>query len=654
MFRTLHLILALTLTSSSLFAKPRKYDKETEINASTDSKFTISSGWSFDEETKKLTAPESDLTIYLIERKTEKDLDALALDVWKSVNPNFDLPVKQKYSPPPEDGWEQLRQVVYETPTKENRTVISLVKIYKEKAFVFLLDSSNSSLSKRGAQIQIVSETWVASEIKKEDLSKNKIKTFSTVEAKEMDKFILKSMKELSLPGAAIGIIQDGKLVYRKGFGVKSLGKNEKVTPETLFMIGSTTKPLTTLMLAKLVETGKLKWDSPIHDVLPTFQLEDKKITSQFQIKHTACACTGMPRRDMEFIFGSLSTSPEDVLQQLHSMKPTTGFGETFQYSNSLVAVGGFAGAQAYNMGSDLFTKYENVMNDLVFKPLDMKSTRVKATSQDNVANAHARNLQGKMTEIPSAFDDSVYAVAPAGSIWSNIDDMANYVMMELRNGKSADGKILYSEEQILKRRTSQVKLDQTTNYGLGLFLENNKGITIVGHAGNIFGFTHDLFFLPDHGVGMIIQTNAGGVNGFRSALKQKLLEILLAAKPQSEEMLQFSKSVYKQNSEKTRERISVKAKDNDWISKYVGTYSNKYLGEARIQKNGSKYKFITSRWTSDIATAKEKNGELLLALTTPPWSGGMQLRVSQDPRKLILDDEQVKYEYGIVEDKTK
>lgn len=514
---TLIFISVLVFFNTQANSSPKKYEKETEIEFSSTSKFKISAGWSYDESSKKLTSPEGDLSVYLVEAKAEADLEKQSLAEWKKIKPDFSFSVLQKVSPPAKDGWDKIMQIIYEVPAKENRTVLTAIKVFKESAYILLLDSSNAGLSKRASQLQIVGDTWHPADLQKEDLSKNKVKKFTEEDRKEMDSFILHAVKELSIPGASVAIVQDGKEIYRKGFGVKKLGSNEKVTPETLFMIGSTTKPLTTLMLASLIEKKKLKWDTPIKSVLPSFDLQDPKVTSQFLIKHTACACTGMPRRDMEFVFGSLSKTAEDTMNQLHSMKPTTGFGETFQYSNHLVAVGGFAGASVYNKGTDLFSKYVNAMQDLVFTPLEMTATRVIPTETDSkqLASPHSRNFDGKMVSFPQKLDDMVYPIAPAGSIWSNVDDLSKYVLMELNLGKSSDGKPIYSQEQIINRRTSGVKIDETTTYGLGLFLENSKGVKIIGHGGNTMGFTHDLFFLPDHNIGMIVQANAGACPSF-------------------------------------------------------------------------------------------------------------------------------------------
>ena len=119
----------------------------------------------------------------------------------------------------------------------------------------------------------------------------------------ELMDFIEQSRVLCNIPGAAIGIVQDGKLIHSQGFGVKQLGSQDVVTPETQFMIGSTTKSLTTLMMAKLVDEAKFSWDTPVTKVLPTFELGDKQTTDKLLMKHTVSANTGMPRRDVEMMF---------------------------------------------------------------------------------------------------------------------------------------------------------------------------------------------------------------------------------------------------------------------------------------------------------------------------------------------------------------
>jgi len=647
MLRIIFFLLVISLIG---FASNTRYEKETHITLKDKSTFVISADWQFDPEAQKLLSPEGDLTLWLIQTPFTGNVEALSNSLWKKVESQFDYKVRQIFSPPSRDGWEQIHQVAYEVPAKANRSVVSVVHILKGTAYVVLVDGTNAALDKRGPQLQIVAETWRPEGLKKEDLNQNKIKPFSSENAADWNGFIQAAITDLKIPGAQVAIVQNGAVVYQNTFGVKELGKPDKVTENTLFMIGSTTKPLTTLMLSKLVESGKLSWDTPIMSVLPEFELTDKSTTARFLIRHAACACTGMPRRDLEFVFGSKSGSASDTLRQLHSMSPTTGFGETFQYSNPLVAVGGFAGGNVYTPGKDFQAKYEKAMSELVFSPLGMDSTRVTPNKLDTpkLASPHSRGYDSRMTPFAGSLDETmVLPISPAGSIWSNVGDLSKYIAMELRNGKGPNGDVLFSEEQISKRRSPGVKVDDDTTYGLGLFIETNKGIQIIHHGGNTLGFTSDLLFLPNHNVGMVVLTNASGVNGFRSALKQKLLESFLGAEPKSQELIRFSEKVYEEMRKKIREQVSINSKSTQWIGNYVGKYENADLGpvEISLQKTG-KFLFSTPRWKSEIGSKKESTGEKLLSLTSVPWSGGTELRVVPKPKKLILDDAQVKYEF--------
>lgn len=643
------LILLLAVSGKQVWAAMTGYDKETQVTLKGGSAFTISPGWSFDEFANKLQSPERDLTVYIIQSPFSGDAEGMVKAAWKSVYKKINYKILQKTLPPPTDGWEYVQQITYEVPVAENKTVLAVVRVFKGTAFIILVEGSNAAMDRRGPQLQIVVDTWRPVGMKKENLSERKTKKFTQADAAELDRFITQSIDALKIPGTAVAVVQDGKLVYRKGFGLKRLGSQEKIEPDTLFMIGSTTKPLTTLMLAKLVEEGKLQWDTPIYSVLPQFSLADKDVSKKFLIKHAACACTGMPRRDMELVFGSKINSADDMLRQMHSMTPTTGFGETWQYSNQLVATGGYAGAHVYAGGSDLFSAYEEAMRDLVFLPLNMSSTRVKPGVYDlpKLAWPHARGYDGNPLPIDMEIENTLYPIGPAGCIWSNIDDLSKYVLMELRNGKDENGKSLYAEEQILKRRTPGVKVDNDTKYGLGLFIENDKGATVVHHAGDTLGFSSHMMFLPDNGIGMVILCNSSNfsVGGFRKSMKQKLLEVFLGAEPKAKDMIDFAVKNCQELNDKQHERVSISPTDLHWVSDYLGKYHNKDLGPFELAQKDGKIRIITPHWTSDVGSAHEQTGEKLIGLVSPPWLGG-EMRVQMRPqRKLIFDDAQVKYE---------
>jgi CubicO group peptidase (beta-lactamase class C family) len=134
-------------------------------------------------------------------------------------------------------------------------------------------------------------------------------------------------MELTGVPGVSVGVYQDGRIVLAEGYGVRELGKPERVDADTRFMIASNTKAMTTLMLAKLVDEGKLEWGTRAASVLPSFKLGDADVTSRVLIKHLICACTGMPRQDLEWLLEFEGVSADGVMALLGTMQPTSDFG---------------------------------------------------------------------------------------------------------------------------------------------------------------------------------------------------------------------------------------------------------------------------------------------------------------------------------------
>ena len=156
-------------------------------------------------------------------------------------------------------------------------------------------------------------------------------KTAATLDAARIAKltaFVESAQAQLKVPGVALGIIQGGKVVFAGGFGVRQVGKPAKVDADTKFAIASNTKALTTLMLAKLVDEKRLAWDTAATTLLPSFKLGDADTTSRVLVKHLICACTGMPRQDMEWLLEFGDLTPAKVMTALGRMQPTTKFGE--------------------------------------------------------------------------------------------------------------------------------------------------------------------------------------------------------------------------------------------------------------------------------------------------------------------------------------
>jgi CubicO group peptidase (beta-lactamase class C family) len=292
---------------------------------------------------------------------------------------------------------------------------LAFVRRLGERAFVNLFRGTTAGLGRRGAQLMEAVGSWKPAGYSEKSLKDAIAPAWSEEYSRQLKEFVATAMTGAKIPGVSIAIVQGGRVVYAEGFGTRNLDDQSPVTPRTRFMIGSTTKPLTTLLMAKLVDEKKLSWSTPVVDLLKGFELGDAT-TSQLQLRHTASASTGMPRQDTEFVFKYSGITPEDRIAQMKSMMPTTGFGETFQYSNFLVAAGGYAAGRAYHPSAPLEESYESAVNELVFGPLGMKDTFLQQedAQKGDAALPNAVNFDGNISRIPLHLEIAVQSVAPA------------------------------------------------------------------------------------------------------------------------------------------------------------------------------------------------------------------------------------------------
>src|SRR5438552_4868146 len=163
-------------------------------------------------------------------------------------------------------------------------------------------------------------------------------------------------------------------------------------------MAASNTKGMTTLLLSELVDERKLKWDQPVIEVYPSFKLGDAETTKKVLVKHLVCACTGLPRQDLEWIFEFKNATPTSSLALLGTMQPTSPFGEVFQYSNLMASAAGYVGAHLYYPDRELGAAYDEAMEKMIFIPLGMTSTTfdMARAQKGNHASPHGDNVDGK------------------------------------------------------------------------------------------------------------------------------------------------------------------------------------------------------------------------------------------------------------------
>ena len=244
-------------------------------------------------------------------------------------------------APPARDGWDAVANLVYETTTAEQRSVWATARRKGDTWYVSLFDGTKAGWGRRFPQAQIADKSLRVPGLVRESFLGKPAHALDAGRLAALRAFLVEAQRQLQIPGLAIAVVQGGEVVLAEGLGVRQLGKRAPVTADTLFRVASMSKPLTTLMMARLVDEGAFTWDTPAAALLPGFALGDPETTRKLTMKYTVCACTGLPRQDLEAIFDGAGKTPERMLAGMQRMTPTTGFGETFQYNNQMVAAGG-------------------------------------------------------------------------------------------------------------------------------------------------------------------------------------------------------------------------------------------------------------------------------------------------------------------------
>lgn len=605
----------------------------------------VPGGWNVIHERAPLVVlgPESDVKMSFLAYDDSGRAEQLFRAAWRDAEPGFDLPVRQKVEMPGTGGWDKVTQVTYDTPESESRLALAIARMLGSRAYVTLIDGTKAGFSRRSAQVAELHNGWKPEGLKEPSLVGISPRTFGEEEQRAMKDFVAWSTQWFDVPGVSLAVVQNGRTVFAEGFGVRRAGGGDPVEPTTRFMIGSSTKPLTTLMMARLVDSGHFTWTTPVTEVLPGFALADSDVTQRLEMRHTVCACTGMPRRDFDLVFRFRGVRPEDRIAEMKGMSPTTGFGETFQYSNYLVAAGGYAAAHSYVPDVTLGEAYERSMQQLVFEPLRMQQSSVRPIDSPLDAAPHARDLEGNSVPIDPVLEQFADATAPAGSVWSTVLDMARYISCELRNGLNEDQQQIVSTENLLARRRSAVKIDGKTSYGLGLIITEQQGLAELKHGGNMRGFTSEMLFLPDHGVGLVVLTNLGLANLFLAAVEQKFVEILFGAESKADAMVRAAKKANDDSLASTRERVKTDPASIEWIGKFTGGYVSNELGLATIVQVGDKFRFETEAWSSDLGSEEQPDNSRQIVFTSPAWRG-IKLQLTDDPSTLLLDGGQTRY----------
>jgi len=591
-----------------------------------------------------LTAPEGDSWVALVDVQATGPDEALAAG-WRAYKPDAKWPVKVTHDLPDKDGWSQRRVYEYRTSPNEKREVAALVSYSGSNWTVVIEDLADAVAGKRGAQVTLILGRLLPKGYSRESFAGKKANALDQARIAELVRFIESGQKVLGVPGIAFGLVQDGKVVFADGFGTKELGSSDKPDADTLFMVASNTKAMTTLLLARLVDEHRMSWETPVTTLLPSFRLGDAQTTHSVLVKHLICACTGMPRQDLEWIFEYGKITPGSSLSLLGSMQPTSKFGELFQYSNLMAAAAGYTGAYVLYPQLELGAAYDRAMQSYVFDPLQMNATTFdsKRALSGNHATAHSPDADGKSAKALTAINDAVIPLRPAGGAWSSVRDMLKYVSMELAEGKLPDGHTYISKEPLLERRAPQVYIGKDVSYGMGLMVDTTYGVPVVHHGGDLVGYHSDMMWLPQQGVGAVILTNGDPGWLLRDQIRRKLLEVLFDGRHEADAQLNAGAKSFYSSLAADRKLLTIPADGNE-SAKLAKRYASSSLGEITVSMSGASTMFDFGEWKSEVASRKNPDGTMSF-ITIAPGAKGFELTMgSRSKRTLTMRDAQHEY----------
>ena len=434
----------------------------------------------------------------------------------------------------------------------------------------------------------------------------------------EIDSLVEKTLKTFDVPGIAVAIVKDDKVIHAKGYGIRSLTTKQKVDTNTLFAIASNSKAFTTAALGILIDEKKLSRNDRVIDYIPEFRLYNPYVTEEFTIRDllTHRSGLGLGAGDLMIWPGFPNFTLNDIIHNIRYLKPVSGFRAKYDYDNLLYIVAGEVVARASGMS------WEDFIETRIMQPLNMTGSAAaysRLKDKSNVIDPHAP-INGSLQVVDRSFGEVADA---AGGIYSNLTDICKWIIMQMNNGKYDEElkKQLFSEEvhkemwspqTILPVRDTSDYNTHFASYGLGWGLSDVRGYKQVRHTGGLAGIVTQVTLLPELKLGIIVFTNQQSGAAF-TAITNTILDSYFdiegidrikqyheAAMKNMADAKKITDDIWK-DIELQRKSSSLKTD----YSLYSGTYSDKWFGEVTISIKNGKLWF-------DSKKSSKLTGELL------------------------------------------
>lgn len=445
------------------------------------------------------------------------------------------------------------------------------------------------------------------------------------------EKYANDSMKELEVPGMAIGIVYGDKLVYAKGFGVRKLGGTDPVTPDTIFQIGSCSKAFGSALLAMQVDQGKLKWNDRVIDYLPEFRMYDPWVTREFTITDMLCHRSGLPHHFGDLMM-EMDYNRSQLISALSREKPVTSFRSAYAYQNLEYIV-------AQNVTEKLTSKpWGETVKEDIFAPLGMKNSSTDLESFKNGRNVAYLHREANGTLEPISMDwkymDWSYNVGPAGAINSNICDMSKWLAMLMNNG-TYQSKQIISGDNLRYMLTPEILVADPgmkaaywpmpfDYYCLGWRYGNYHPGPILWHTGGTLGHTTIVAFEPESKLGILVFTNSR--NPTTPMLATKFMDMYFG-NPDEDYLGQMMNGSDAANSGGNDSQTASQEQPSAPLpyESYVGNYTDDVLGNLRVfVDNGSLAMALGPRNTEIILKPYNRDVFLISCADFPDLDGGL------------------------------
>jgi CubicO group peptidase (beta-lactamase class C family) len=439
-------------------------------------------------------------------------------------------------------------------------------------------------------------------------------------------------MKSFEVPGLALAVVKDGKVLLAKGYGVRRMGDPAPVDGKTQFGIASNTKVFTATALALLVEEGKLAWDAPVIRYLPGFAMYDPYVTRELTIRDLLVHRSGLGLGAGDLLWWPPSSyDRKEIAYRLRFIKPATSFRSAYAYDNVLYGVAGEV-IEAVSGKS-----WEDFVSSRILAKVGMTTSEVRhsaAGGPGNVAGTHAR-IEGTVRAIAPFLSDNTN---PAGGIMSGAEDMARWVMVQLDSGRTADGSRLFPTRTTRELWTivTPIPIGESApelrelrsnfnGYGLGLGVRDFRGKKMLSHTGGLPGYLSRVTMLPELRLGIVVLTNQESGNAF-NVLTNRILDHFLGAT--SPDYLGIALRTEAAARARLAAAATLRAATRDSASgpslalaKYAGTYRDDWYGDITIAEEGNRLVIRFSRtpglvgdlshWQHDTFVARWRDREL-------------------------------------------